>query len=492
MPDTSEIVHLIRSRIPLIVIESREELQVLDVLKQAANRLHLPLYRWTITQGLYRLDGKMARHETPREPAEVLHHIWGMKLGGVYALVDFHHFIEDPKHLRLIKEIALYGEKRNQTLIFLSHKCPLPEELNHLTAYFQLSLPSENKLMQSVALVAGQWAKEERQGKVQIDKEALQLLVQNLKGLTLSEATRLARNAIYDDGAITKSDLPSIAKAKHDLLNKDGVLSFEYDTAQLSEVGGLSNLKKWLKQRRSIFLGNKSQNGLDMPKGILLLGIQGGGKSLAAKAVAGTWGVPLLRMDFGALFNKYFGETERRTREALKMAETMAPCVLWLDEIEKGIASSDSDNGTSKRLLGTLLTWMAERTSAVFIVATANDIQSLPPELLRKGRLDEIFFVDLPDEETRKQIFTIHLKKRNLDPALFKLDHLAMLANNFSGAEIEQAVVAGMYSAIEQTDSLHQKLLEHEIQSTQPLSVVMKEHIDHMRDWAKERTVPAH
>ena len=492
MPDTSEIVRLIRSRIPLIVIESREELQVIEILSRATTQLRLPFYRWTITQGLYRLDGANSRHETPREPEEVLHHIWSMKMRGVYTLVDFHPFIEDPKHLRMIKEIGLYAEKRNQTLIFLSHQCAFPDELNHLTAYFQLSLPSETKLMQTVAKVAGQWVQEEKHQKVHIDKEALHMLVQNLKGLSLSEATRLARNAIYDDGAISKSDLPEIAKAKHSLLNKDGILSFEYDTTHLSEVGGLLHLKKWLQQRRSIFLSESKQNGLDAPKGILLLGIQGGGKSLAAKAVAGTWGIPLLRLDFGALFNKYFGETERRTREALKMAETMAPCVLWLDEIEKGIATSDSDNGTSKRLLGTLLTWMAERKSSVFIVATANDIQSLPPELLRKGRLDEIFFVDLPDWETRQLIFSIHLKKRNLNPADFNLNQLADLTDKFSGAEIEQAVVAGMYSAMGHSDRLTNDVLIGEIHSTQPLSVVMKEQIDYMREWARERTVPAH
>ena len=492
MPDTSEIVRLIQSRIPLIVIESKEELQVLDILSKASTQLRLPFYRWTVTQGLYRIDGGNSRHQTPREPEEVLHHIWSTKISGLYTLVDFHHYLEEPKHMRMIKEIALYGEKRRQTIIFLSHQCELPDELNYLAAYFQLSLPSENKLMQTVAHVAGQWVKEEKQRKVQIDKEALQMLVQNLKGLTLTEAKRLARNAIYDDGAISKNDLPDVAKAKHSLLNKDGVLSFEYDTAHLSDVGGLAHLKKWLKQRQSVFLGKGKQNGLDIPKGILLLGIQGGGKSLAAKAVAGTWGVPLLRMDFGALFNKYFGETERRTREALKMAETMAPCVLWLDEIEKGIATSDSDNGTSKRLLGTLLTWMAERKSAVFIVATANDIQSLPPELLRKGRLDEIFFVDLPDRETRQLIFSIHLKKRDLDPTAFDLEQLADLTELFSGAEIEQAIVAGMYSAIGHADQLTNDVLVSEIIATQPLSVVMKEQIDYMREWARERTVPAH
>lgn len=492
MPDTSELVTLIQSRTPIILIESRDEIQVIEVLLRAATQIGRPFYRWTITQGLSRLDGGLGRHETPREPEEVLQHIWAMKIEGIYLLLDFHPFLDEPKHVRFIKEIALYAERRKQTLVFLSHALQLPDELRHLAASFELRLPNENALMQAVAKVAGQWAEENRERKLHVNKEALKILVQNLKGLSIGEATRMARTAIYDDGAISHNDLPDIAKSKHALLNSEGVLSFEYNTAHFSEVGGLTRFKQWLQQRKAIFTGETQIKGLDMPKGILLLGIQGGGKSLAAKAVAGTWGIPLLRLDFGALYNKYFGETERRTREALKMAETMAPCVLWLDEIEKGIATSDTDNGTSKRLLGTLLTWMAERNSAVFIVATANDIQSLPPELLRKGRLDEIFFVDLPDAPTREEIFSIHLNKRKLNPASFDLPQLAHEGTGFSGAEIEQAVVSGLYAAMGGSGQLaHEQLLE-EIKSTRPLSVVMKEQIDAMRAWAEDRTVPAH
>ena len=492
MPDTSELVTLIKSRTPIIAVESREEFQVIDILTRVSTELRRRLFKWTITQGLVRLDGATGRHETPREPEEVLQHLWAMKVGGIYLFVDFHPYLDEPKHVRLIKEIALYAEKHSQTLVFLSHAIPIPEELRHLVAHFELSLPGEKALMQTVARVAGQWTDEQGNKRVHFDREALKSLVRNLSGLTLTEATRLARTAIYNDGAITRDDLPEVTRAKHALLNKDGVLSFEYNTAHFSEVGGLLRFKQWLQHRKTIFTGEKKVAGLDMPKGILLLGVQGGGKSLAAKAVAGTWGIPLLRLDFGALFNKYFGETERQTREALKMAETMAPCVLWLDEIEKGIATGDTDNGTSKRLLGTLLTWMAERKSAVFIVATANDIQSLPPELLRKGRLDEIFFVDLPDPETRKEILRIHLKKRDLEPESYDLDSLAHFSTGFSGAEIEQAIVSALYSSMHQPGCLSQEQLLEEMRTTRPLSVVMKEHIEAMRAWAVERTVPAH
>ncbi len=218
--------------------------------------------------------------------------------------------------------------------------------------------------------------------------------------------------------------------------------------------------------------------------------MQGSGKSLAAKAVAGTWGIPLLRLDFGTLYNKFFGETERKTREALKMADTMAPCVLWVDEIEKGLATdTGGDSGTSKRVLGTFLTWMAERKTLVFLVATANDIQNLPPELMRKGRMDEIFFVDLPDKEIRKEILTIHLKKRNLKPGDFDLEKIAEACEGFSGSEIEQVIVSGFYSVIGGYMQLNTEILIGEIKKTRPLSVVMAENIEAMREWAKDRTM---
>jgi SpoVK/Ycf46/Vps4 family AAA+-type ATPase len=297
-------------------------------------------------------------------------------------------------------------------------------------------------------------------------------------------------NALRDN-ALTKEDIPEIAKAKYELLNKDDVLYYEHNTSSFAQVGGQKNLKEWLDKRKAIFLGDKKFSSNDIPKGILLLGVQGSGKSLAAKSVAGTWGIPLLRLDFGTLYNKYYGETERKTRDSMKMADMMSPCVLWIDEIEKGIAPDSGESGTSKRILGTLLTWMAERTSRVFVVATANDIQCLPPELLRKGRLDEIFFVDLPNGDTRKEIFSIHLKKREFNPGDFNLESISEKSNGFSGAEIEQVIVSGLYSTIGGSGNLNTDILLDEIKRTKPLSVIMAENIESMREWAKERTVPA-
>jgi len=275
-------------------------------------------------------------------------------------------------------------------------------------------------------------------------------------------------------------------QAKYQLLNQDGILHFEYETEKFSAVGGFANLKKWLEQRRNAF--NDSQQH-DRPKGVLLLGVQGCGKSLAAKSVAGVWGLPLLRLDFAALYNKYHGESEKNLRQSLKAAETMAPCVLWIDEMEKGFSSSDSDGGTSKRLLGTFLTWLAENKKHVFLVATANDIQSLPPELIRKGRMDEIFFVDLPDEKTRENIFSIHLRKRDLEIADFNLKELAQVSQGFSGAEIEQALVSALYAMAAAT--LKTTDIIKAINNTKPLSIVMDKQISALRAWAQSRTVPA-
>jgi len=281
---------------------------------------------------------------------------------------------------------------------------------------------------------------------------------------------------------------------KHDSLGKGGVLSFELDVAKFQDIGGLQNLKRWLERRKPVFLGSADAKGLDAPKGILLLGVQGGGKSLAAKAVAGSWGVPLLCLDFATLYNKFYGETEKNLRDSLEAAESMAPCVLWVDEIEKSLASDASgttDGGVSRRVLGTLLTWMSERKSRVFLVATSNDITHLPPELLRKGRFDEIFFVDLPDAETRKEIIGIHLSRRKQDAAKFDLKRLAQASEGFSGAEIEQAIVSSLYEALARKTAPSSDLVAEELRNTKPLSVTMAEQVAELRAWAAERTVPA-
>ncbi len=489
MNDSHDLELLISSHIPIIAISTREERRAVALIDSLKNRIGLPVFQWTITEGLLRLDPGYKPQRMNSQPEEVLGHVKSSTQPGIYVLLDFHPYLETPVHVRLIKDIAIAYEQQRKTLVFISHDLTLPGELAVFSAEFELSLPDERTLRNVVNGVADQWTKHNSASRVAVDPAAYERLVNNLAGLTIPEVKRLARKAIYDDGAINEHDLPGLMRAKYDMLNKDGVLHYEFETERFSNVGGLERLKRWLDQRKGPFLD--AANPLDVPKGILLLGVQGCGKSLAAKAVAGVWGVPLLRLDFGALFNKYHGETERNLRESLRAAQVMAPCVLWVDEIEKGVGGNDLDGGTSQRVLGTLLTWMAEHSGAVFVVATANDIEALPPELVRKGRLDEIFFVDLPDTSTRSRVFEIHLSKRRFDTTRLDLLNLARASAGFSGAEIEQAVVAAHYAAHARQIEVSEQILLQEIRQTRPLSVVMKERIDYLREWARERTVPA-
>ena len=494
MDQRHDLELILRSRTPIVVIESQDEARVLQLLQSiAVSRAgddYAPLFRWTITDGLQRIDISLEPQSLNSQPTDVLKHIRAVSKPGIYVLLDFHPFLEDPVHVRLIKDICIEYRSVPRQLILISHKISMPRELETFSARFDMDLPSEEERARIVKRAVNDYGTDHPGSRVQVDRKAHSLLVQNLAGLTYSDTERLARNAIYVDGAITKSDLPGVMQAKYELLNRGGALQFEYDTARFSDVGGLTRLKKWLTQRRPAFDRDITASHLDAPKGILLLGIQGCGKSLSAKATAGIFGVPLLRLDFGAIYDKYHGETERKLRESLKTADVMSPCVLWIDEIEKGIAGRGGETGTSQRVLGTFLTWMAERKSQVFIVATANDISTLPPEMVRKGRFDEIFFVDLPGPETRAAILAIHLTNRKQVLGNFDIDGLAKAMDGFSGAEVEQAVVSALYAAHAKNQPLATDHILEEIGQTRPLSIVMHEKIATMRDWAAGRTVP--
>lgn len=494
MEQRHDLELILRSRTPLIVIESQDEQRVLELLKSItlgrAREAYTPLFRWTITDGLQRLDIDLEPQIHNAEPTDVLKHIRAVAKPGLYVLLDFHPFLADPVHIRLLKDICIRARQVQRQIVLISHEIKLPDELESYSARFDMALPAEKERTRIVRQVAAEYGNDNPGSTVRIDPKAHDLLIRNLAGLTWADTERLARNAIYLDGAIDHSDLPDVMKAKYELLNRGGALQFEYDTARFSEVGGLERLKTWLSQRRPAFRGDDNAAHLDTPKGILLLGTQGCGKSLAAKAVAGVFGVPLLRLDFGAIYDKYHGETERKLRQSLQTADVMSPCVLWIDEIEKGIAGRGGETGTTQRVLGSFLTWMAERDSHVFVVATANDIAPLPPELVRKGRFDEIFFVDLPRARVRGAIFAIHLTKRNQRLSDFDLDRLAVASKGFSGAEIEQAIVSSLYAAHAKREQLATGHILDEIARTRPLSVVMAERVAALRDWAAGRTVP--
>jgi len=486
---------VLQSRMPIIVIETRDESRMLNMLKDIAfaraGKQYLPLFRWTVTDGLQRLDIELEPQLHNSEPVDVLKHIRAVDKPGMYVLLDFHPYLEDPVNVRLLKDICIRFNETQRHIILVSHKIVMPRELESFTAKFDMALPSDTERKRIVKKVAVEWAADNPGSQVTIDKKAYTLLIQNLSGLTARDTEQLARNAIYNDGAINKTDLPGVMQAKYELLNRGGILQFEYDTVRFSEVGGLERLKEWLRNRKVAFGGGDKSQHLDTPKGILLIGVQGCGKSLAAKATAGILGTPILRLDFATLFNKYHGETERNLRESLKTADVMAPCVLWIDEIEKGLAGRGGETGTTQRVLGTFLTWLAEKSSSVFVVATANDISALPPELVRKGRFDEIFFVDLPKGAVRIKILEIHLAARGQSGKKFDLRQIAAASRGFSGAEIEQAIVSALYAAHAKGSELQTAHLLEEIAKTKPLSVVMAERIGTLRQWASGRTVAA-
>ncbi len=484
-----DLAAIIRSRTPLIAVESNEEPQIVQMLRQIAQQLQLKAYRWTVTEGMQAYDTDDQPHTSVLKSQEILAFIKASASHSLFVLLDFHPYLQDAVHVRFLKDIALTYNNHRSTVVLVGVTMTVPEDLRSFTAHFRLPLPTPVELRRIVYEVAADWGAEHGQTQVQTTNKTLDLLVRNLAGLTASDARRLALKAINDNGVISESDLPEVMRAKYDLLGRDSPLSFEFETAQFAEIGGMRRLRHWLDVRKSFFREGAPDQ-FDPPRGVLLLGVQGCGKSLAAKAAAGVFGVPLLRLDFGVLYSKYYGETERNLRKALETAEVMSPCVLWLDEIEKGLAVGDDDDGLSRRILGTLLTWLAERKQPVFIVATANEITRLPPEIVRKGRFDEIFFVDMPNLSNRHEILAIHLRKRNLEPVSFDLDALAAATDGFSGSELEQAIVSAMYTAHAQNRTLSQADLLAEIKQTRPFSVLMAERVDELREWAADRTVP--
>ncbi|HEU5193363.1 MAG TPA: AAA family ATPase, partial [Methylomirabilota bacterium] len=336
--------------------------------------------------------------------------------------------------------------------------------------------------------------RKERPLRVQLSEAEMDACVERLRGMTAFEAERTLSQAIVRDNGLTRDDIEYIVSIKKELLKRDGLLEYIAPEENLAQVGGFATLKAWLAKRKRALEPAAKEFGIELPKGILLLGVQGAGKTLVAKAVAREWGLPLLKMEPGRLYDKYIGESDKNLEKALRMAEAMAPCVLMIDEIEKGLAysqSTESDGGLSRRIFGRLLGWLQDRKTPVFVIATSNAISQLPPELTRKGRFDEIFFIDLPSTEERKEVFAIHLKKRKRDPAAFDLEQLAAAADGFTGAEIEQVVVAGLYTAFSRSVELSTTILVEELRATKPLSVTRREEIDELRTWARERTVLA-
>ena len=491
MDAAHELELLIRARTRLIVIESFDEARVHGLVRRVAKKLSMPLYRWTLTDGLTPAGG--APLYDSRDPLKALGNVGELSRGGIYVLKDLAAHLEDPTIARKVKDLIDRKSTSPPTLVIVAPHVALPDLLVKHAARLDLSLPTDKELGELVWKTVSRFGSQTSVN-VRLNETEFQSLIEGLRGLTLAEAERAIGRAIADDLALTPGDLPGVLSAKREILDSDGAIEFVPGTIDFDDIGGLAGLKAWLMKRRAALSPEAKAFGLEPPKGIVLLGVQGCGKSLAARAVAAAWHVPLLRMEPGRIFDKYIGESDKHLEQALRAAEHMAPCVLWIDEIEKGFASfgnSEADGGLSRRIFGRLLGWLQDRERPVFVVATCNDVESLPPELMRKGRFDEVFFVDLPMATERAEIFQVHLAQRDRDAAFFDLDTLVAESEGFSGAEIEQAIVAGLYTAFAEGRDVDTAMLIAELKGTRPLSVTRAEEVQALRDWASGRTVPA-
>ncbi|MFP2932654.1 AAA family ATPase [Pyxidicoccus sp. 3LG] len=495
-PWLAELDIFIRARYPLLYLVSWEEHRVDAVLADLARAHGKALFHWSVTRGLRNVGSSrtVTLPEDTCNPVAALAAIEKLGEPSLVVLKDFHSYLEDKGVVRALRELAHFLKSTFTTVIILSPSLSIPIELEKEVSVIDVPLPGYNDLLQLLKEIV---AVVRRNNKATIDlsREHADQLIKAALGLTLAEAENAFAKAIVTDGKLGPDDIHRIQDEKRQVIRKSGLLEYYPPEESLGNVGGLDYLKAWLSQRTAAFGERARQFGLPEPRGLLLLGVQGCGKSLTAKAVSAHWSLPLLRLDMGRIFSGLVGSSEENLRKAIRVAESVAPVVLWVDEIEKGLSgvasSSTADSGVSARVFGTLLTWLQEKTAPVFVVATANRIDGLPPEVLRKGRFDEIFFIDLPEQAERQDIFRIHLRRRKRDPASFDVEELATLTEGFSGAEIEQVVVAGLYEAFGEGGELAQQHLVRTIRDTFPLSVTMGAEIGRLREWARGRTRPA-
>jgi len=431
-------------------------------------------------------------YESP-DPAKAIQHVIAAKQDAVYHFRSFGHMLEGKDLLiALVRDAARSLESLRGSLVITGEGIDLPRPLKELSAHVTLPGPRDGEFRDLLASIVEDISKAQHV-EVALSREETTHLLKHLSGLTLMEAEKILTKAIIEDGALTAEDIEHVIEAKRRVVEREGLLEYYPADKSMANIADLVTLKGWLAKRRAVVKEPEraEQFGLTFPRGILLLGVPGCGKSLSAKAIAAEWALPLLKLDPSNLYNKFVGESESNFKRAMRAAERMSPVVLWIDELEKAFASGGEDGGVSQRILGSFLSWMQERRGEVFVVATANDIQSLPPEFLRKGRFDEIFFVDLPEREIREEIFQIHLDSRGHDSRGFDLVTLAAQTEGFSGSEIEEVVVSALYTAFSNETALDTAAISKEIEATRPLSVTMAEKIQAMRDWAKGRAVRA-
>ena len=488
-----ELNILIQAQYPLIyLITSEEERSERAIALIAQTKTPLrQVFIWTMTHGMveYGHPRNVTRHET-LSPEAAINWVYRQKEAGLFVFKDLHPFLDDPGTIRSLRDAIASFKGTNKTIVLMSPLQKIPIELEKEVVVLDFPLPDLAELNQVLSSQL-EIAKNRRP-----TTETREKLLKSALGLTRDEAEKVYRKAYVKTGRLTEEEVEIVLSEKKQLIRRNGILEFVEEDETIDAVGGLDELKRWLKQRSNAFTEKAREYGLPQPKGMLILGVPGCGKSMIAKTTSRLWGLPLLRLDMGRVYDgSMVGRSEANLRSALKTAESISPAILFIDEMDKAFGgsggSSDSDGGASSRIFGTFLTWMQEKTSPVFVMATANRVERLPGEFLRKGRFDEIFFVDLPSPEERQSIFQIHLGKRRSEIARFDLEQLAKVSDGFSGAEIEQGIIAAMYEAFAQDREFTQLDIIAAIKATLPLSKTMTEQVTALRDWARQRARPA-
>lgn len=505
-----QTANLLRARFPFLYFTTWEEDRAKSYISSIVQNETLiktirKVYSWTSTEG-FKYEDALIRDT--QQPLKALEYIEKCNEPSVFILQDFHiyfgHNGRQPDYQIIRKMRDLNGHLKNclvpKNVIFISPIQLLPKELEKDITLVDFELP-DAKDIRAVLNHLIETNKNNERIKITLTEEEKDRLVQAALGLTLSEAENAFARAIVDDGVLDVSDVETVLKEKEQIIKKTGILEFFTTSIKMDDIGGLENLKRWLHKRNNAWLDSAQSYGIPFPKGVLISGVPGCGKSLISKAISSKWQLPLLRFDISKVFDGIVGSSEENMRQVIKTAEAIAPCILWIDEIEKGFSGINhaGDGGTATRVFGQFLTWMQEKEKPVFVIATANNISALPPEMLRKGRFDEIFFVDLPTERERMEIFKVHLTKRLIAPQAkgdFEINDevlrkLAQLSEGFVGAEIEQVVINGMFEAFSENRAVKFEDFQKIAQQIVPLSITQAEQIKALREWANVRAVAA-